>query len=276
MAHKITRMGNLEATQGNAGADRMGIGHITVEQKWFNGEVATTHSGSGNAQLAGMQLISTDVSCEEGGHTGTTHFTYEGAVREMAEDQYVYELDSHMGEVPITTHPRIDSLIEKYEAISDTLSVWRFPKWLADGSKSKLFGVTSFMDVRATWRRTYTSKVIPVSLAGRIEEPPGGAAFADAEAATGQDAGFKYNWLRMPTRAVWKGTVWQITEAWEMSGRGGWVPALYSSECPAGQTDDKSPFKQVSLKTDISKSSLKASSLSAGDSKGSPFKQVSL
>ncbi len=254
----------------------MGIGHITVEQKWFNGQVAITHKGSGNAQLAGLELISTDVSCEEGGHTGTTHFTYEGAVRAMSEDEYVYELDAHMGEVPITAHPRISYLIKKYEAISDTLSVWRFPKWLADGSKSKLFAVTSFLDVRATWRRTYTSKIIPVAFAGRIEEPPGGAAFAEAEAATGQDEGFKYNWLRMPTRAVWKGTVWQITEEWEMSGRGGWVEALYSTECPAGQTDNKSPFKQTTLKSDLSKSLLKPSSLPAWDSKVSPFKQTSL
>ncbi|MEI6715720.1 MAG: hypothetical protein WCO60_18360 [Verrucomicrobiota bacterium] len=274
MANRVTRVsGGNVATQGGAGADRMGVGRITIDQKWFNGDVAITHNGAGHAQLNGMQLISTDVSAEEGGHTGTTRFTYEGAVWDMAEDQYVYELDSHMGEVPIAAHPRVAWLVDKYEGISDLNSGLRFPKFLKDGKRNPLFGVTSFYDVRATWRRTYTSPTIPDAMAGRIEEPAGGAAFAAAEASTGQDSGFKYNWLRMPTRAVWKGSTWRITETWEMSGRGGWVEALYSGSCPAGKVDGKSPFKQSSVKgsgeNPFKQSTVKGST-------GNPFKQSSV
>lgn len=216
----ITHTSNIKATLVDENIDRLGFKRVVLEQKWYKNP-ETVHNGTAGITVSDLKLIRIDISADDGGWNGTTRWTYEGLVAKTHQDAMPTELTTRMAELPIEVHPHIAELITKYEGLQGGMVRLRFPKWLKDKSKNPLFGVDSYLDVRATYTRTFSTDEIPSAMAATIEDPPG-EDFKTVSTA-------EYNWLRMPTKARWRGTAWEVTEEWQRSGRGGWSPFLYAT-----------------------------------------------
>lgn len=175
--------------------------------------------------------------------------TYEGMAEGEGEDKPTYELLLVQEEKPIQNHPDFKKLAETFGwgKLSDeegggfgfpktkpaasgaaTASSGPFAPATAVGEDrsgvSEMFGVTTWLDVGAVWRKTWAveNSGFPDALitnAGKIDtpegnppEPPGGR-----------------NWLLGGVTARGRGSAWEITKEWQLSGRGGFSEAIYGA-----------------------------------------------
>jgi hypothetical protein len=207
--------------------DRLGFRRVVLEQQWFDGHARTSHDGDGGAgNLSGLVLTSIDISANDGGSVGVTRWTYEGMVAETKADQLVCEMETRMSGAPIQVHPNWVE-IEKYgEWKKVNKEHGEFPKLLNSGAKNPFWGVEEYLVPRATFSVTRSSKALPTARACRIEMPAV-APFAAVKPPEGTGQ-MKRNWLRMPMKAKWRGTGWEITESWQQSGAGGWIEDIYA------------------------------------------------
>lgn len=159
--------------------------------------------------------------------------TYQGkAPSEEEEDLITYECDTSLSEKPIEVHPKFETLKKTYgwEQLPD--GTMGFPEKAPANSKqdkvgedrgtiSPVHGLTIWLDVGIVWRKSWVVEGdIPEEEArnmGRIAEPDGPIPPAD----DGR------NWLKTAVRIQGRGSSWEITVEWTLSGRGGWIPEIY-------------------------------------------------
>lgn len=166
-------------------------------------------------------------------------YLYEGFNGDLTTSEVVCELEGLENQEPIETHPNITQLVKMFGGTvqSDGHIVWPLvaPKGIdglpgPDGKiRNPMAGVEDFISVGGVWRRNYISKDIPVQNIQRdgfIDTPKG------AEGQQPPSYPSPINWLKMPTRARWRGNCYEINEAWLRSGRNGWVKPMYTA--PAG------------------------------------------
>ena len=160
----------------------------------------------------------------------------EGHLTPDAADGEEYGFEGATSEDPIETHPDYLALLEIYGGTEDENGKAKWPKTLSPASefedmtaidgndnvekKNPMHGVESYLLPGATWVRKSVAKVFPVALIralGTIDKPGG-----NPPPLTGNRS-----WLKVRARATWRGNIWQIEEAWLLSGPEGWVPEMY-------------------------------------------------
>jgi len=133
-----------------------------------------------------------------------------------------FELEDSTAEQPIDTHPDFEAISKKYKW-NDTKK--EFEKNISVDGKSRinpLYATTSYLDINAVWRKTYTSDSFPHGLlrsVGCIDQPSGRISPPDLP--DGRD------WLKRSLKASWRGNVWAITEEWLGAGRYKWNRDIY-------------------------------------------------
>ena len=147
-----------------------------------------------------------------------------------------YSLEVTTSDEPLATHPRYESLSaeDKAEAVEfalnppleddgETLKEIDKTDWSTE--KEELYdkmrsGVEAYRDPKVIWGARWVSDALPSNLnkTGEIDNPSGDPP------AVGSDR----NWMYLGARTRIRGLVYEIEESWELSGRGGWDPDLYS------------------------------------------------
>jgi hypothetical protein len=169
--------------------------------------------------------------------------TYRG-LPDTESDTDEYELDVSFSEEPIESHPNFDYIKKLYRgSIVDDEVVFqeyiRLTKKLntkkgSKGfSKNPMFGVKTWLALKAVVRHTYTSPKRPnLSRIGKIlKRVPGG--FETPE---------DHDWLAMPPKCRRKGDRFQITMEYMLSPLGGWPEGVY--ELMEGRDDESLSEKQ--------------------------------
>lgn len=168
-----------------------------------------------------------------------------------------YGFEPGFAQVPIQLHPDFEALKDKYEGYpsNDGASViW--PPELTGGSQGStsgtakdqqkpgqlnpMFGIAAYFEMEGVYRYRYAERKLPVNLfngvgfiaSGLPGEPPpvgGGIQGASYEGATPVGGGGtdKRNWLKAPPSYQRKGVVFDITEYYWLSRRGGWPDPVY-------------------------------------------------
>jgi hypothetical protein len=138
-----------------------------------------------------------------------------------------YELDVTQASQPIQVHPRFDSLkrTSGWTQLED--GTYGFPEYAPHRESDEdefpvtLYGIVDWVDFGAIWRKTYlvggSGSLPELSSIGTIDEPPGPVPNVDGDR----------NWLKVGAKARGRGNVWEVTEEWMLSGRGGWQSAIY-------------------------------------------------
>lgn len=158
--------------------------------------------------------------------------TYQGRGREVSDDGDVYSFDSSFAEEPLTSHPDWDVISKTYGAIEKDGKL-TFPKEMPSGTTSgtskgsgkgklnPLYGLSTYLVLRAVFRRTRIVDSIPddlLSSVGSVKSSLPGGLPTPAD----------HNWLIMPPKASKKGNVYEIQDEWTMSKKGGWPAEVYN------------------------------------------------
>lgn len=165
---------------------------------------------------------------------------YKGISASYADTTPIYELEIGLTEAPLATHPlfysdiagtptapKNGSIWEKQDqtrrrwhlgapgAPPTTNNGWLFVGFLVSdntnpGLLSEFAGITAFLDVNLTWKKTWNSKATTtqINTAGKIDTPEG-----PPPTVTGR------NWLNMGLTQTRQGSAYQKTIQWRMSGR---------------------------------------------------------
>ncbi|MEI6715719.1 MAG: hypothetical protein WCO60_18355 [Verrucomicrobiota bacterium] len=171
---------------------------------------------------------------QDGGSWGYVRWYYEG---EYALTGHVeYELDTSRRDVPVAAHPCIYEIMYQYDGWEDESGV-HFErtykpkgkgasgtfgmKVKSEGEPNPMFGIDSFVDIGAVWRITSVARQIPRGAPGKIvAQPP-----TDKQPPK-MGVGPR-NWMTMPVKARKRGLVYEVTQEWLLSGRGGWNEDIY-------------------------------------------------
>jgi hypothetical protein len=146
-----------------------------------------------------------------------------------------YGFDPGFAQVPIQTHKNFESLLERYQGYPSndgTTVVW--PPTLDGGlglplSKedntartNPMFGIQAFFEMEGVYRCRYAETTLPTNLQD-------GVGFISSDL-PGQPPPLKdgRNWLKAPTSYQRKGFVFDITEYYWLSRRGGWPRPVYT------------------------------------------------
>jgi hypothetical protein len=206
--------------------DRFGIANATMAQRMERGAgkpPTPTH------ELINQHMVEMRSQWQPQDGVWYIRWYFEGLWQDR---NYIeYELETTERDVPLEVHPNIADLLAKYEGWWDSTGLHFFPTYGAGSSgglnqsgakKNPLYGVQSYMDVGAVWRRIRVLESVPPGEPGKVvEQPP--TQKVPPTLATGLR-----NWLTMPVRSRKRGLVWEVTEEWMLSGRGGWNKLIYS------------------------------------------------
>ena len=146
------------------------------------------------------------------------------------ENGVQFDSDATLADERIAAHPDLPALMDKYDGTEDDSGhiVWQpqieSPKNSGNYIKNPIYGWDKWRVPGIVWTKTYHT-VAPSSsvtyMLGKIDNPP-----------SAPDGALpwlpeKRNWLKIIGKQTWKGNVWKVTEAWQMSAPGGWTPELY-------------------------------------------------
>lgn len=227
--------------------DARGIAKLSVT---FFAPTLVAAFGVAPRDYEGLQLTGISLSKLPGGAYNATG-TYEGGSpggigggtpsAQGGEESATYELDFSQAQKPIQVHPDFATpttgLRDRYKwgPLDKDNSAWGFQAACPSGVSpvvgesgsmvNPLHGVTDWLDVGAVWRKSWmeTAAVIPVSLfynLGRVDSPMGPVPVV----------GQGRNWIKSAAKARGRGKVWECTNEWLLSGRGGHEPAIYMSK----------------------------------------------
>lgn len=163
-----------------------------------------------------------------------TDVTYEGIPDGEDKEQETIEFDTDFKEEPLPAHPAWKTIKEKYKGSVDSSGAVKFDEFLEKAYKgalggtqsggqvkNPLFGVKTYLELSAIFRRTRIVETLPANLLtsiGSIQQSlPEGLP-------TPEDR----NWLVMPPKVTKRGNVWQIRDEWKLSPKGGWPPEVYN------------------------------------------------
>jgi hypothetical protein len=152
---------------------------------------------------------------------------YEGVPDGLSETEESFEFAPSFGEEPLPAHPDWPKIKEFYKGSVDKDGKVTFAEFLtpqsggglggasAERQKNPLFGAKTYLALKAVFRWTYVRRTLPNDILSRIASIrkglPGGLP-------TPPD----HDWLVMPPKVVRKGDVYEISEDWMMSQKGGW------------------------------------------------------
>lgn len=165
-----------------------------------------------------------------------------------------YGFEPGFSQASIQRHPKFQKLIKTYGGFPDNDGgrvIW--PPTYNPGGNSALsgskdqtnpmFGVNDFFQMEGTYRFRYASLTLPgdiLTSAGTIHK--GNLPGRPPSLPEGR------NWLMLPTLYRHRGTIYDITEQYWMSGRGGWPVPVYGS---ASDSDKNSLFDNRPLTYNI-------------------------
>jgi hypothetical protein len=165
--------------------------------------------------------------------------TFEGHGGKEPSDAPTYSCKASFQEEALESHPQIEYLIKKFNGrMNPETMVVTFPATLKgsagenalagqDGipgeTKNPMAGVKGYMVPSIVWEKKYVSKNMPsFAMVGRvISKPPGGAPSVPNRSV----------WLVMPPDFTRRGTVYEITEAWQLLPEGT-PPEVYNLGAP--------------------------------------------
>ena len=211
--------------------DRLDVTRIVMAQKWEGDPLDKAPKPP-----IEIPCVRTEISPEEGGGYGVTQFYYEGMAGEST--QSIYEFQGSFNQEPITSHPKIGDLMQKYGGrLLDGEVEWDVTapqgtktkrglnsKGAAKNDVNLMYGVTAYLSVGAVWTETkvYALDKIPDWIANGT-----GYIFMKGEVPGNPPTPKGRNWLEMSPQATQRGNVMQVTRSFMLSGQGGWIQDIY-------------------------------------------------
>ncbi len=181
-----------------------------------------------------LLMVRAEFVPQESGAWGYLRWYFEGEYQLTGYEDY--QLDTSRRDVPVSVHPCIYEIEYQYDGWEDENGV-HFertykPKAKRSGSTlglrksagtelNPMFGIDAFVDVGAVWRLTTVQSRIPRGAPGRVVTVP-----PTIKHPPRLGVGFR-NWMTMPVKARKRGLVYEITQEWLLSGRGGWNGDIY-------------------------------------------------
>lgn len=210
--------------------DQRGIVSLTIPYYCYTREEMLT---VGAGSYLGLDETDRTFSSHDDGNF-LAYVTYEGTSGGdgdgRGKDGETISFESSFSEEPIETHPEIESLktiyAGTYDAATKLISFAEFLSGktgaLSGGKKEKnpMFGVKTYLDVKAVFRRTYVASVVPSDILTSIGK-------VVSSLPTGMPTTPGRDWLIMPPKIAQRGKVYEITEELMMSKPGGWPKTLY-------------------------------------------------
>ncbi len=149
-----------------------------------------------------------------------------------------YGFEPGFAQVPIQVHKHFSSLLDKYQGYPSndgTTVIW--PPTLSEGSggsglslgggspdkTNPMFGIQEFFEMEGVYRCRYAETELPSGLQSRVGTVVSGLPGRPPALQDGR------NWLKAPTAYQRKGYVFDITEFYWLSRRGGWPGPVYSA-----------------------------------------------
>jgi len=136
------------------------------------------------------------------------------------------ELDFSMHEEPIQSHPNFLTPTTGIAAVYNYDQAQKaFQKTKADGTANPLYGCTSYLAMTATFRKHQT--------VGNLNEVSGlfdnisKIATPNADLIDIPTIAWR-NWLKLTPKVTSRAGVFEVSEAWMLSGAGGWNSKIYS------------------------------------------------
>lgn len=226
--------------------DLIGIRTLILRQYWT---VATESPSWADVDAAkpsaprvssGMLIMGEQTVKEKGRYA--TFWTYQGingdgksVTFKDRNESLDYGFDPGFAQVPIQVHKNFEALLAKYQGYPSndgTTVIW--PPNLSEstgGSLDKdaspastlnpMFGIQAFFEMEGVYRFRYAARDLPSDLergVGYIADSLPGKAPSLADGR---------NWLKAPTAYERKGYIFDITEFYWMSRRGGWPDPVY-------------------------------------------------
>jgi hypothetical protein len=148
-----------------------------------------------------------------------------------AEDSNQYEMDVSFSEEAIEAHPNLAAIKKKYAGTTNEEGKVKFPEFVRAKSgsgltdrtyrtKNPMFGVTTYLALKAVFRHTYSSKSAPdLNNIGKIvKSVPGNFP-------TPKD----HDWMMMPPKFHKEGRKgdYKVTQEYMGSAPGGWPESVY-------------------------------------------------
>ena len=233
----------------------------------------------------GMMLMGEQTMKERGRYL--TMWTFQGVngngknvTFKTRGNSYDYGFEPGFAQVPIQLHkdfPAMQTEYQGYPSNDGTTVVW--PATLAKSSgggnatgsgsalslttsaandANPMYGIQAFFEMDGIYRYRYAETTIPGNLesgVGRIADsiPGGPPPLSDGR-----------NWLKAPTAYQRKGYVFDITEYYWLSRRGGWPAPVYGGSVSAGSGDSSLTQQRVADGSSAGMSSASGSGMGYG------------
>ncbi len=215
--------------------DQWGVANATMALKIVGAEALGQYDVEGSTPRcaltpSNMLVMRKQVSPQDGGSWAIVRWFYEGLYQETNYAEY--ELETTERDVPLQAHPFIQKLITAFQGWEDDEGL-HFPRVLTGAAAKRgissggtqnsnpMFGIESFIDIGAIWRKVTVQAKIPEGSPGHVVEVP-----PTEKTPPSLGCGTR-NWLTMPVRSRKRGKHYEITEEWMLSGRGGWNTDIY-------------------------------------------------
>jgi len=220
--------------------DQWGVANATMALKIVGAEALGQYDVEGSTPRCNftppdMLVMRKQVAPQDGGSWAIVRWFYEGLYQETGYAEY--ELETTARDVPLMAHPFIYSIMKAFQGWEDDEGL-HFLRILTGEAKKRgissggqesvnpMYGIESYIDIGAIWRKVTVQKKIPTGAPGHIVEVP-----PTEKKPPSLGAGMR-NWLTMPIRSRKRGKHYEITEEWMLSGRGrdgkpGWNEDIY-------------------------------------------------
>ena len=217
-------------------------GSTVITAKFFVATYAEALGIGTPFSISGLSRTAITCEQEEHGQGYVVTATYQGATGDDGTSSTydeatalpIYEWSPSFEQVDITTHPKIKTLLEKYEGVVDKTNgtiQWaeELSNPVSSGTNSALsgkggqtpvtanpmFGVREYLSLGGIWSKRSIKKAIPPTLFSQvgkiIDAPP------DPTNGGFPSPGNRF-WLTMPPSVMSRGADWEITERWMLSG----------------------------------------------------------
>jgi hypothetical protein len=244
--------GNPRVVRVNDTTDLIGIRTLVLSKMWqpSRGDISEAEIDAEKPSIpavsGGLMLVGEQTRQSEGGLRTT--WTFQGingdgksVTFKDRSNSLDYGFESGFAQVSIQRHPRFMDLLSEYGGYPDNDGgrvLW--PPKLEDNKPggglssnsntgtNPMFGVNEYFQMEGTYRFRYASPTLP----GKILASTG----TICTALPGQPPPLVEgrNWLMLPVSYRRRGTVFDITEQYWLSGRGGWPEPVYSSFTKSG------------------------------------------
>lgn len=229
--------------------DLIGIRTLVLRQYWDVTIANATQVDIDAAKPAapavpGGLLLMGDQTLKEHGRYSTL-WTYQGingdgksATFKDRKNSLDYGFEPGFSQVPIQMHPNFEELYKKYQGMptNDGTSVKWAPTLAGDtsgggggfsktggaaGAENPMYGIQAFFEMEGVYRFRYAAKSLPRDL------QKGVGYIAHDLPGQPPSLGDGRNWLKAPVPFDRKGNVFDITEYYWLSRRGGWPQPVY-------------------------------------------------